>query len=423
MKIGIVGLGDMGRLFAHTWAKAGYKVMGCDLPIHLEALTTEFSVYAEVEITSSGIEVVRSCDFILYSVEATKLKSVVQSLGPSTKYGAIVAGQTSIKAPEIEAFEQYLPKDTHIITLHALFGPNVSPIGQKLVRIKYRCSSQEKEAMANQIIQAIGSEVIDLDTPEIHDKMMADIQAITHIGFESIGTAFMHRKIYPWEEGAQHNGLDTIKLLLTLRIYSYKSHVYSGLALMNPAARHDVRIYAKSELDLFGSMISENFQKVNRKIREARDQVFKDYQGKLMLEDSIMSEYSLNPTLSHKPNSHLSLLSMVMAWKNLGTNPYQNLVCQTPPFRIRVGMAEYLMMNEDLLTESIHTAVYDKSIRQDDLAFHTAVHEWANIIEKGDFASYHQQFEATKRFLSPRLEEGRQKSTLLINRLHESRTK
>lgn len=421
MKIGIIGLGDMGRLFAHTWAKAGFTVIGCDLPPHVEALQIEFSGYPNVSITSSGIEVVRSCDFILYSVEATKLKSVVAAFGPSTKFGAIVAGQTSIKAPEIEAFEEYLPKDTNIITLHALFGPNVSPIGQKMVRINYRCHSQEKEFEANHIIEAIGADVVDLETPDMHDKMMADIQAITHIGFESIGTAFMHRRVYPWENSTQTNGLDNIKLLLTLRIYSYKSHVYSGLALMNPAARRDVRIYAKSELDLFGAMISENFQKVNKKIREARDQVFRDFEGKLMLEDSLMSEYSLHPSLPHKPNSHLSLLSMVMAWKNLGTNPYQNLVCQTPPFRLRVGMAEYLMMNEDLLTESIKTAVYDKSIRQDDLAFHTAVHEWANIIEKGDFASYHQQFETTKKFLAPRLQEGRDKSTLLISRLHESR--
>lgn len=421
MKIGIIGLGDMGRLFAHTWAKKGFTVMGADIPANIPSLQAEFSEYPRVEITESGIGVVRSCDFILYSVEATKLKSVVAALGPSTKFGAVVAGQTSIKSPEIEAFEAHLPKDTDIITLHALFGPNVSPVGQKMVRIRYRCAHPSNEFLADEVIQAIGAEVVDLETPEIHDKMMADIQAITHIGFESIGTAFMHRKVFPWEDPTHANGLDNLKLLLTLRIYSYKSHVYSGLALMNPAARRDVRVYAKSELDLFAAMISENYQKVNRKIREAREIVFKDFQGKLMLEDSLMSEYSLAPSLTHKPNSHLSLLSMVMAWKNLGTNPYQNLVCQTPPFRLRVGMAEYLMMNEDLLTESIHAAVYDKSIRQEDLAFHTAVHEWANIIEKGDFASYHQQFESTKRFLAPRLEEGRDISTLLIKRLHEDR--
>ncbi len=412
----------MGRLFAHTWAKAGYSIIGCDLPANIDSLVTEFSDYSNVSITSSGIEVARSCDFILYSVEATKLKQVVEAYGPSTKYGAIVAGQTSIKAPEIEAFEAFLPKDTHIITLHALFGPNVSPVGQKLIRMVHRCHSQEAEIMANEIIRSIGSDVVDLETAVEHDQIMADIQAITHIGFESIGTAFMHRRTFPWEDSLHSNGLDNVKLLLTLRIYSYKSHVYSGLALMNPYARKDVRIYAKSELDLFGAMISENFQKVNRKIREARDQVFENFNGKLMLEDSLMSEYSLQPDIVHKPNSHLSLLSMVVAWKNLGTNPYKNLVCQTPPFRLRVGMAEYLMMNDDLLKESIHAAVYDKSIRQEDLAFHTAVHEWANIIEKGDFHSYHHQFETTKKFLAPRLQEGREKSTLLIQRLHESRS-
>jgi prephenate dehydrogenase (NADP+) len=51
----------------------------------------------------------------------------------ATKVGAIVAGQTSVKAPEKAAFEQYLPKDVHIVSCHSLHGPTVSPLGQLLV--------------------------------------------------------------------------------------------------------------------------------------------------------------------------------------------------------------------------------------------------------------------------------------------------
>lgn len=51
----------------------------------------------------------------------------------ATKMGAIVAGQTSVKAPEKEAFEKYLPKDVQIVSLHSLHGPGVSPEGQPLV--------------------------------------------------------------------------------------------------------------------------------------------------------------------------------------------------------------------------------------------------------------------------------------------------
>src|SRR5690606_5702298 len=105
----------------------------------------------------------------------------------------------------------------------------------------------------------------------------------------------------------------------------------------------------------------------------------------------------------------------------LNINPYKNLVCQTPPFRLRVGLAEYLFYNQDLLMESLNTALTDPSNYMDDLAYHTAVHEWTNILEIGDKKTYEKHFTATSRFLGDRLEEGREKSTLLLNRLNSNK--
>ena len=51
----------------------------------------------------------------------------------ATKLNAIVAGQTSVKAPEQAAFEKYLPADASIVSCHSLHGPTVNPVGQPLV--------------------------------------------------------------------------------------------------------------------------------------------------------------------------------------------------------------------------------------------------------------------------------------------------
>lgn len=51
----------------------------------------------------------------------------------ATKFGAIVAGQTSVKAPEREAFEKYLPEDVYIVSIHSMHGPTVPTAGQPLV--------------------------------------------------------------------------------------------------------------------------------------------------------------------------------------------------------------------------------------------------------------------------------------------------
>ena len=58
------------------------------------------------------------------------------------------------------------------------------------------------------------------------------------------------------------------------------------------------------------------------------------------------------------------------AWHQLKINPYDNMMCQTPPFKLRLGIVEYLFKNDELLEKTIKTALYDKSIRGDDLEFH-----------------------------------------------------
>ena len=104
MKIGIIGLGDMGKMFAKIWAKnPDFQVYGCDLPQNYGNLKTELEPFG-IEVLIDGIAISRLCDFILYSVEAENIEKVVAQNAPATKFGAIVAGQTSVKTPEIHAF-------------------------------------------------------------------------------------------------------------------------------------------------------------------------------------------------------------------------------------------------------------------------------------------------------------------------------
>ena len=106
MNIGIIGLGDMGKLYAKSFAKAGYAVFGADLPHLYEPLAAELTPFG-ISVMQDGKEVSRKCDIIFYNVEAEKIAEVVGLYASSTKYGAIVAGQTSVKHPEILAFEKY----------------------------------------------------------------------------------------------------------------------------------------------------------------------------------------------------------------------------------------------------------------------------------------------------------------------------
>jgi prephenate dehydrogenase (NADP+) len=105
-------------------------------------------------------------------------------------------------------------------------------------------------------------------------------------------------------------------------------------------------------------MIKEEAAAFRDRLYKARDFVFHESRKPIMLNDSVMREFSLADNAHlRKPNSHLSILSMVDAWYHLGVNPYDNLICQTPPFRLRLGIAEYLFKDDELLEESIETAL------------------------------------------------------------------
>lgn len=416
MKIGIIGLGDMGALCARQWANKGFEVCGCDLPERYEELIERFRG-TNVEVLASGNAVARQADFLLYSVEGANIDKVVATTAESVKYGAIVAGQTSVKYPEIQAFEKYLPKDVHIVTCHSLHGPAFSTVGQKLAVIPHRCTTEVyKKAML--VYEALESDIIEMDSCNQHDTIMADTQAVTHMGFESMGTAWKNTGVYPWDHGAYSSGIDNVKILTTLRIFSYKPHVYAGLAILNPFARKQVRQYAHSESDLFKMMICEKEHEFRERIYAARDFVFHGDHDFVTLDGEVLNEFSLADAYADSvPNSHLSILAMVDTWYQLRENPYENLMCFTPPFKLRLGIAEYLFKSEDLLEESIETALHDKSIRADDLEFHSAVREWASIIEYGDMDGYINHFNQVKDFFSHRLEEGARKSAKLIDQL------
>ncbi|KAF7559436.1 hypothetical protein G7046_g4709 [Stylonectria norvegica] len=140
--VGLIGMGDMGRMYAEKLSAAGWRILACDREENQESLAKEYEGNKNIEICRNGHLVSRASDYIIYSVEAAVIDRVIAQYGPSTKLGAIVGGQTSCKSPEIKAFEAYLPSDVAIVSCHSLHGPNVDPHNQPLVLIQHRAPDE-----------------------------------------------------------------------------------------------------------------------------------------------------------------------------------------------------------------------------------------------------------------------------------------
>ena len=259
------------------------------------------------------------------------IHKVVAEFGPSTKLGAIVGGQTSCKAPELAAFEKYLPKDVEIVSCHSLHGPSVDPKGQPLVIIQHRASQKSVDLVAD-ILSCLNSKVVYL-TGDMHDRITADTQAVTHAAFLSMGSAWAANQQFPWAIPRYIGGIENVKINITLRIYSSKWHVYAGLAILNPAAKRQIRQYAESVTELFKLMLGGHREELEKRVKTAGAAVFrKDARSQsLLLQDDVLDRFSLSQApQERRPNNHLSLLAIVDCWWKLGIVPYDHMICSTP---------------------------------------------------------------------------------------------
>ncbi|OAL27919.1 hypothetical protein AYO22_03264 [Fonsecaea multimorphosa] len=337
------------------------------------------------------------------SVEAELIDKIVAEYGPSTKVGAIVGGQTSCKAPELAAFDKYLPADVEIVSCHSLHGPAVDPTGQPLVVIQHRASKKSVD-LCVRILSCLNSKFVFL-SGEKHDRITADTQAVTHAAFLSMGTAWAANKQFPWEIDRYIGGIENVKINITLRIYANKWHVYAGLAILNPAAKEQIRQYAESVTELFKLMLGGHREELSRRIKTAGAAVFsKDAVDQdLLLGDDVLDKFSLSRRPKERmPNNHLSLLGIVDCWWKLGIVPYDHMICSTPLFRIWLGVTEYLFRNETLLDEVINTAIEDDTFRSDDLEFTFAARAWSECVSFGAFEAYRSRFEYIQQYFAPR---------------------
>ena len=168
---------------------------------------------------------------------------------------------------------------------------------------------------------------------EMHDRITADTQAVTHAAFLSMGTAWQANNQFPWELARYVGGIENVKINITLRIYSNKWHVYAGLAILNPAAKKQIRQYAESVTELYKLMLGGHREELIKRVKAARAAVFKPETANhnLLLQDDILDQFSLSRNMTERlPNNHLSLLAIVDCWWKLGIVPYDHMICSTP---------------------------------------------------------------------------------------------
>ncbi|OBZ65734.1 putative prephenate dehydrogenase [NADP(+)] [Grifola frondosa] len=431
--IGLIGMGAMGTMYAKYLADAGWKkIYVCDQASKYDSLKEKYHNCPGIIVLRDGHLVSRISDFTMYSVEAEYIDRVVEEYGPSTKVGAIVAGQTSVKAPEKAAFEKYLPEDVHIVSCHSLHGPSVSPLGQPLVLIKHRATNEALTLVEN-ILRPLQSRYVYLSY-EDHDVVTANTQAhgygLGKLAFLSLGARLLcrgHRN-----RQGEHHAPDILEQVARLRRPRHHESIRAV----------QIDQFSRSTTEIFKLMLTGDAAGLRQRIYEARDIVFgtpgqsdgAQNRAPILLSEDILDRFSLGKKPSADAssplgdraapaNSHLSLLAMVDCWARLGIKPFVHLdLAATPIFRMWIGVAEYLFRSQERLDSAIHAALYDTSHRSDDLEFVIGARGWSQCISFGSFELYKERFMHTAAFFESRFEDATKVGSAMIQAIMDSST-
>ncbi len=170
MTVGIIGLGRFGTLAVKIISRyfdiVAYDIKPLKIPKGIKLV---------------ALEVAAAQDIVILAVPIREMKSVIKSISPFVKSGALVCDVCSVKEKPVEWMKKYLPDYVSLLGTHPLFGPDSVSKNFKEndivlcpVRIQDKLYKQIKRSTSG-----IGLNVFEL-TPTEHDKTMAYTQALAH---------------------------------------------------------------------------------------------------------------------------------------------------------------------------------------------------------------------------------------------------
>lgn len=137
---------------------------------------------------------------VIFAAPISELKAALLAAAPFMSPAAIVMDVCSVKSKPIELMKLLLPPQVEILGTHPLFGPdsaleNNGIRGLKVVLCPVRISA-EHTLKIRQMLEGAGLRVIEC-APEVHDRAMAETQALFHLIARAVEELRMESPVSP----------------------------------------------------------------------------------------------------------------------------------------------------------------------------------------------------------------------------------
>ncbi len=213
----------------------------------------------------SAIDVVTGSDLIIVSVPIHATAEVIRNIAPHLISSQVICDLTSLKVFPVR---EMLCSKAEVIGLHPMFGPSVRTLKkQTIIVTPARCSHENLSDLID-IFKCEGAKIT-VTTPEVHDRMMAVVQGLTHFVTLSMAETMRRVGITPAETEPFMSPVYQIETGLAGRLLSQDPGLYADMLRMNPyvpavleqcenSVRDVKNTVLSGENDLFEQMFTRN---------------------------------------------------------------------------------------------------------------------------------------------------------------------
>ncbi len=233
--VGVIGgRGAFGQWCVRLFERHGHSVLVSDRDTEL-----------------SNTDLVRASTIVVIAVPIGGTQAVLEEVAGAVTTAQVVIDLTSVKSPFVTTLRA-LPSE--VLSLHPMFSPIVSShVGQSC--IVYRVRRGELSRYVEQLLAEEGLNLVEMEA-ELHDRMMAVIQGLTH--FQAIAAAHCMRSLgfSPEESLPSASPVYRLRLDMIGRIIAQDPRLYAEIQMYNPYVG-DVLAELERSSTLLGTLVKE----------------------------------------------------------------------------------------------------------------------------------------------------------------------
>lgn len=172
--LGMIGIGQFAEFFIPHLKPYFSKIV-------IASKNDKSAIAKRLDVAHGNIKDSSSQDFVILAMPISETEKVLMEIKDSVKPGSVIMDICSVKIYPLTLMKKILPENINIIGSHPLFGPQSGKNGIKGLDIVI-CPIKAGADIVEQtisIFKEMGLNIIKT-TPEIHDKIMAETQALTH---------------------------------------------------------------------------------------------------------------------------------------------------------------------------------------------------------------------------------------------------